>query len=68
MLNVGNLGRVPCDDDWKNPVRSGRKQRYSQWLCAVGCLAFFVPFSSNNSGLLKIVNGFRLPLNEKVHK
>ena len=36
------LGRVPCDNDWKNPVRSGRKQRYSQWLCAVGCLAFFV--------------------------
>jgi hypothetical protein len=68
MLNDRKLGRVPCDDDWKNPVRSGRKQRYSQWLCAVGCLAFFVPFFLTNSGLLKIVNGFRLPPNEKVHK
>ncbi len=68
MLNARFLGRVPCDNDWKNPVRSGRKQRYSQWLCAVGCLAFFVPFSPINSGLLKIVNGFRLHLNEKVHK
>jgi hypothetical protein len=29
---------------------------------------FFVPFFPISSGLLKIVNGFRLPLNEKVHK
>ena len=54
MLNGRKLGRVPCDDNWKNPVRSGRKQRYSQWLCAVGCLAFFVPAKRVNYNLVLV--------------